>query len=133
MATKYKIIIYQCIQIEYKSKNSWYHSVFTLNTIIFDSVYMYKHKLMVSQCIHIEYKSKISWYHSVLTLNTKVKTHGITMYSHKYKLMKDKLIVSLLRIVKAHKNKEYPNLEGPPPGALPSRAFLVADIGNSRC
>ncbi|KAK4024833.1 hypothetical protein OUZ56_010327 [Daphnia magna] len=29
---KYKLMIGQCIHIEYKSKNSWYHSLFTLNT-----------------------------------------------------------------------------------------------------
>ncbi|KAK4013613.1 hypothetical protein OUZ56_026166 [Daphnia magna] len=29
---KYKLIISQCIHIEHKRKNSWYHSVFTLNT-----------------------------------------------------------------------------------------------------
>ncbi|KAK4027274.1 hypothetical protein OUZ56_016285 [Daphnia magna] len=68
---KDELIISQCIHIEYKSKNSWYHSVFTLNT---------KVKLIESQCIHIEYKSKNSWNHSVFTLNTKVKTHGITVY-----------------------------------------------------
>ncbi|KAK4017666.1 hypothetical protein OUZ56_033358 [Daphnia magna] len=75
---KYKLIISQRIRIEYKSKNSWYHSVFTLNTSILDSVYMSKYKLMkykfmVSQCIHIEYRSKNSWYQSVFSLNTKVK------------------------------------------------------------
>ncbi|KAK4013559.1 hypothetical protein OUZ56_026113 [Daphnia magna] len=87
----------QCIHIEYKSKNSWYHSVFTLNTNLKSHdlkshdlkshdlkshVYMWKYKLMVSQCIHIEYKSKNSWNHCVFKLNTKVKTHGITVYSH---------------------------------------------------
>ncbi|KAK4013848.1 hypothetical protein OUZ56_026401 [Daphnia magna] len=60
---KFKLMVSQCIHIEYKSKNSWYHSVFKLNT---------KVKLMVLQCIHMEYKSKNSWYNSVFKLNTKV-------------------------------------------------------------
>ncbi|KAK4017544.1 hypothetical protein OUZ56_032956 [Daphnia magna] len=29
---KYKLVVSQCIRIEYKSNNSWYNSVFTLNT-----------------------------------------------------------------------------------------------------
>ncbi|KAK4037838.1 hypothetical protein OUZ56_029864 [Daphnia magna] len=47
----------QCIHIEYKSENSWYHSVFTLNTKV---------------KTHSITGSKNSWYHSVITLNTKV-------------------------------------------------------------
>ncbi|KAK4017864.1 hypothetical protein OUZ56_033799 [Daphnia magna] len=86
-----------CIHIEYKSKNSWYHSVSILNTsfkTLGITVYSHciqkyklmkyklmkyklmKYKLMVSQCIHIEYKSKNSWYNSVFTLNTSFKTLG---------------------------------------------------------
>ncbi|KAK4030890.1 hypothetical protein OUZ56_024276 [Daphnia magna] len=81
---KYKLIISQCIHIEFKSKNSWYPSVFTLNTkvnthgITVYSPRLQKYKLILSQCIHIEYKSKNSWYHSVFTLNT-IKTRGITV------------------------------------------------------
>ncbi|KAK4045640.1 hypothetical protein OUZ56_033363 [Daphnia magna] len=64
-----------------QSKNSWYNSVFTLNTKVkthgITKYKLMKYKLMVSQCIHIEYKSKNSWYRSVFTLNTKVKTHDI--------------------------------------------------------
>ncbi|KAK4037847.1 hypothetical protein OUZ56_029873 [Daphnia magna] len=86
-------MVSQFIHIDYKSKNFWYHIVFTLNTRL---------KLMVSQCIHIEDKIKNSWYHSVFTFNTRVKdheekTHGITVYSHwiqMYKLMKYKIMVS---------------------------------------
>ncbi|KAK4013692.1 hypothetical protein OUZ56_026244 [Daphnia magna] len=68
-------MVSQCIHIEYKSKECWYHSVFTLNTKVkthevnTNGITVYQHciqkyKLMVSQCIHIEYKSKNSWYHN---------------------------------------------------------------------
>ncbi|KAK4030889.1 hypothetical protein OUZ56_024275 [Daphnia magna] len=73
-------MVSQCIHIEYKSKNSWYHSVFTLNTKVkTHSITVYSHliqkyKLIMSQCIHIEYKSTNSWYHSVFTLNTSYGT-----------------------------------------------------------
>ncbi|KAK4017863.1 hypothetical protein OUZ56_033792, partial [Daphnia magna] len=75
-------MVSQCIHIEYRSKNSWYNSVFTLNTSIFDPVYMKKYKLMklklmVSQCIHIEYRLKLMKYKLM-----------------KLKLMKLKLMVS---------------------------------------
>ncbi|KAK4037848.1 hypothetical protein OUZ56_029874 [Daphnia magna] len=63
-------MVSQCIHIEYKSKNSWYRSVLTLNT----------------NC------SKNQWYHIVVTLSTKVKTHEQKLM--KYKLMKYKLMVS---------------------------------------
>ncbi|KAK4017665.1 hypothetical protein OUZ56_033357 [Daphnia magna] len=67
---KYKVMVSQCIHIEYKSKNSWYHSVFTLNTKV--KTRGITGSLNLSQCIHIEYKSKNLWYTSVFTLNTKV-------------------------------------------------------------
>ncbi|KAK4025185.1 hypothetical protein OUZ56_014259 [Daphnia magna] len=44
---------------------------------------------------NIEYKCTNSWHHSVFTLNTKVKTQGITVYSHRiqiYKLMASQCI-----------------------------------------
>ncbi|KAK4017536.1 hypothetical protein OUZ56_032948 [Daphnia magna] len=48
-------MVSQCIHIEYKSKNSWSNSVFTLNT-------------------KVEVKIEVSWYHgSVFTLNPKVR------------------------------------------------------------
>ncbi|KAK4028555.1 hypothetical protein OUZ56_021560 [Daphnia magna] len=46
-------MVSQCIHIEYKSKNSWCNSVFTLNTKV-KTHGITKLKLMVSQCIHIE-------------------------------------------------------------------------------
>ncbi|KAK4013844.1 hypothetical protein OUZ56_026397 [Daphnia magna] len=117
---KLKLIVSQRIHIEYKNMNSYYNSVFTLNTKVKTrGITVYSHqiqklKLIVSQRIHIEYKSENSWYHSVFTLNTKVKTYGITKYKlmklklMKYKLMKYKLMVSqCIHIEYKSKNSWY--------------------------
>ncbi|KAK4013795.1 hypothetical protein OUZ56_026348 [Daphnia magna] len=62
--TKYKLMVPQCIHIEYKSKNSWYNSVFTLNTKV------KTHGITIEVKTH---EGENSWYNSVFTLNTKYR------------------------------------------------------------